>query len=165
MADPWLEREDSRNDEKRLSECHTDERTESISSFDDDFTAVSRLPDSDNYIKSLESRLDKLKCKNRDLSSKDIITSLQAVRHGHVERRCLTDPPVTCSLFSDYESVDIDEEISSSYIEKRIFPAKQALTKEEIQALLEADILAKTTAAMTDEESHVKDSSSPEALR
>ncbi|XP_076359930.1 uncharacterized protein LOC143252132 [Tachypleus tridentatus] len=155
MADPWLEKEDSRNDEK----------SESISSFDDDFTAVSRLPGSDNYIRSLESRLDKLKCKNRDLSSKDIITSLQAVHHGHVERRDLTDLPVTCSHYSDYESVDINEEISSSYIEKRMFPAKQALTKEEIQALLEADILAKTTAAMTAEESHVKDSSSPEALR
>ena len=99
------------------------------------------LPDSDNYLQKLESRLSKVKGLNKDLTSKDMISVMQNARDDFMNH--LISNSVNQLSFSED---DVDKEVSTSYLEKKLFPEKSGVTYEELQHLLECDVLAKTSA-------------------
>ncbi|XP_023233919.1 uncharacterized protein LOC111633562 [Centruroides sculpturatus] len=102
--------------------------------------------DSAQYLSKLESRLARIKDKNKEPTPKEILTSLQQAKESilGIERS-----QNESSSFLSEESGD--KQVSSSSIERYLFPEKQAIIIEEIQHLLQYDTLAKTTAEIANE--------------
>lgn len=97
------------------------------------------LPDSKEYVKKLDTRLSKLKGCNKELSSKDMVKTLQHAREDHMSH-------LICESSNNlrFEDWDADREIATSYLQRKLYPEKNGVTYEEIQRLLESDILAKS---------------------
>ena len=98
-------------------------------SFQDNF--VDKLPDSQEYLNKLETKLNKLQ-------KKSSIAKELALRRSDEARRMLDANAVNIELFED-------SDIEHSAVSRRLFPEKQALTMSEIAKLLESDELAKNT--------------------
>ena len=98
-------------------------------SFQDNF--VDKLPDSQEYLTKLETKLTKLQKKS--------ISQQLSLKRSDEARRMLDSNAAAIELFED---ADVEE---NSAITRRLFPEKQALTMSEIAKLLESDALAKAT--------------------
>jgi hypothetical protein len=91
-----------------------------------------------------ERKLDKLKGKTKDVSAKDVINSLSAKRDALFQQFLQSN--VGHEYDFDVETHDSNISNNSSVyslVERRLFPQSQAITAEELQRLLEADILDK----------------------
>ena len=95
--------------------------------FDDNFN--DRLPDHEEYLKLLESKLEKLQ-------KKSSISQQIRNRKNDEARRMLDASAAAVEL---YEDADLPE---NSALNRRLFPERQALTLSEIATLLENDKLA-----------------------
>ncbi|KAF8777903.1 coiled-coil domain-containing protein 32-like [Argiope bruennichi] len=111
-------------------------------------SSFSHLPDSDDYIRKLETRLSKVKGLNKSLTSKDMITVLQKAKDDYMSHLISS---ATGQL--SFDDCDGDKEVSVSYVEKKLFPEKNGVTYEELQHLLESDVLAKVSAEYNSETS------------
>uniref|UniRef100_A0A2C9LY07 Uncharacterized protein n=1 Tax=Biomphalaria glabrata TaxID=6526 RepID=A0A2C9LY07_BIOGL len=99
--------------------------------------------DSERYIKSLESKLQKLtRVKNKDPSSKDIISSL-TLFHDDQMKRYVDDS--AAGLSSPLTMTAISEESLNplSYLQRKLYPERQHLSAEELLQLLQEDVLGK----------------------
>ncbi|KAI8787790.1 CAunnamed protein product [Biomphalaria glabrata] len=99
--------------------------------------------DSEKYIKSLESKLQKLtRVKNKDPSSKDIISSL-TLFHDDQMKRYVDDS--AAGLSSPLTTTAISEESLNplSYLQRKLYPERQPLSAEELLQLLQEDVLGK----------------------
>lgn len=105
----------------------TTDQAEDSKGFTDNFN--DKLPDSEEYLATLETKLDKLK-------KKSSIAKELAARRSDEARRMLDSSAAALELFEDE---DLNE---NSAINRRLFPEKQALTLSEIAKLLESDHLA-----------------------
>ena len=90
-----------------------------------------RLPDHEDYLNKLETKLDRLK-------KKSSISKELALRRSDEARRMLESSAAAIEVFEDEE---LDEQ---SAISRRLFPEKQALSVSEIARLLESDTLDKS---------------------
>jgi len=117
-----------------------DENDEKNAGFKDNFVIkndgdekeqIERLPDHEDYLNRLETKLNKLK-------KKSSISKELANRRSDEARRMLDSNAEAVELFEDEE---LDEQ---SAISRRLFPEKQALTVSEIAQLLESDTLDKS---------------------
>ncbi|KAL3205304.1 hypothetical protein MRX96_011202 [Rhipicephalus microplus] len=117
--------------------------------FEDNFSPARAIPDTDHYVAALESRLARLKGRNRDVTAREMLAVLGEARHDHTGRLISSDPAPsapevpTSYLLSD----DSDAPVHATYLERRLFPERQALTQEELRHLLEADFLEKQALA------------------
>ena len=96
-----------------------------------------RLPDHEDYLNKLETKLNRLK-------KKSSISKELALRRSDEARRMLESSAAAIELFEDEE---LNEQ---SAISRRLFPEKQALSVSEIARLLESDTLDRS--AQEDEE-------------
>ncbi|XP_046582405.1 uncharacterized protein LOC124289787 [Haliotis rubra] len=99
-----------------------------------------QLISSDRYIESLEKKLNRLKGRSRrEPSSHDIVQSLSKLRNDQMERFLKEESSQTqaVNLSSGGEATS-----SSSYIQRRLYPEKQAVTGDELVVLLQDDALA-----------------------
>ncbi|KAH9489106.1 hypothetical protein Btru_057696 [Bulinus truncatus] len=99
--------------------------------------------DSEKYIRSLETKLNKLtKVKNAEPSARDIISSL-TLFHDDQMKRYVDDLSIDHGFHSD---ITYSEEFINplSYVQRKLHPEKQPLCAEELLELLKEDILAKT---------------------
>ena len=117
MSNPWG------NQTEQTSTTSQDQ------SFQDNF--VDKLPDSQEYLTKLETKLTKLQKKS--------ISQQLSLKRSDEARRMLDSNAAAIELFED---ADVEE---NSAITRRLFPEKQALTMSEIAKLLESDALAKAT--------------------
>ena len=117
MSNPWG------NQSEQTSTTSQDQ------SFQDNF--VDKLPDSQEYLTKLETKLTKLQKKS--------ISQQLSLKRSDEARRMLDSNAAAIELFED---ADVEE---NSAITRRLFPEKQALTMSEIAKLLESDALAKAT--------------------
>lgn len=118
--------------------------------FDDDFSPGGAMPDTDHYVASLESKLARLKGRSRDVTAREMLAVLGEARHDHTGRLIASDPVPSAPLQAEgYLTGDgySDAPVHATYIERRLFPERQALTQEELKLLLEADFLEKQAAA------------------
>ncbi|KAI1295664.1 hypothetical protein HDE_05528 [Halotydeus destructor] len=129
MDDPWRSRSNT------FHSKDTDNN-----SFDDDF--VNHLPDSEEYIASLEKKLAKISGKSVVSSSRDVVNSLSKIRQDVMAT--LINSSSACEFLN--ESLEQNGAIAA--VERKLFPERQALTKEELEKLLEQDILARNTLAL-----------------
>ena len=95
-----------------------------------------------------ETKLEKLKGRTKEMSSKDVLNCLSVKRDAILQQMLhSTDSHSYCP---DFENQTHDSNISNNstiyqMVERRLFPQMQALTEEELQKLLESDILQKVT--------------------
>ncbi|KAH9376190.1 coiled-coil domain-containing protein 32-like [Haemaphysalis longicornis] len=118
--------------------------------FDDDFSPGGAMPDTDHYVASLESKLARLKGRSRDVTAREMLAVLGEARHDHTGRLIASDPaPSAPSQAEGYLTGNdySDAPVHATYLERRLFPERQALTQEELKYLLEADFLEKQAAA------------------
>lgn len=120
--DPWGEPTNNHN--------NSDEESTSIKGFADNFN--DKLPDHEEYLNRLETKLENLK-------KKSTITQELRNRRSDEARRMLDSNAAAVELFED---TDLTE---NSALNRRLFPEKQALTLSEIAELLENDTLAQSS--------------------
>ena len=120
--DPWGEPTNNHN--------NSDEESTSIKGFADNFN--DKLPDHEEYLNRLETKLINLK-------KKSTITQELRNRRSDEARRMLDSNAAAVELFED---TDLTE---NSALNRRLFPEKQALTLSEIAELLENDTLAQSS--------------------
>ncbi|XP_067681611.1 coiled-coil domain-containing protein 32-like [Haliotis asinina] len=122
MNDPWAPQPPSNG---TVLPCPTDPLHELISS--------------DRYIASLEKKLNRIKGRSRqEPSSQDIVQSLTKLRNDQMERFLKEESSQT-------QAVQLPcggEATSTSYIQRRLYPEKQAVTGDELVVLLQDDALA-----------------------
>ncbi|XP_022917041.1 coiled-coil domain-containing protein 32 [Onthophagus taurus] len=99
--------------------------------FEDDFQPkiFEKLPDSDQYLASLEAKLHKIK------TDQDVIKQLQQKRE-----ECMNQL-LNNTQYSEDVDLELDEPIESSTVLRAITPQKQALTQGEIVELVKYDQL------------------------
>ena len=119
---PWGEPTNNHN--------NSDEESTSIKGFADNFN--DKLPDHEEYLNRLETKLENLK-------KKSTITQELRNRRSDEARRMLDSNAAAVELFED---TDLTE---NSALNRRLFPEKQALTLSEIAELLENDTLAQSS--------------------
>ncbi|KAJ1527538.1 hypothetical protein ONE63_007507 [Megalurothrips usitatus] len=154
VQDPW-----KTNHEESLSNCSTGRDEDELSMcFEDSFVACSRgdcdetsnninnrLPDSAEYLASLENKLAKLKSKRK---SKDMVKSLQDKNMSSMIH-FLSDENRTVM---DDDDFILDTPVSNSHpLMRHVAPDKQALTVGELVELLKADQLAHVLEQETEE--------------
>lgn len=128
--------------------CDDGETCSSSSQFSDDFKPPDNFQDMESYVASLEAKLARLKGKGREVTAREMLLVLERARQDQTER--LIHP---CLGFEHQDTAYLpgedcsDAPLRSSFIERKLFPDKQALTREEIQHLLEADFLGKAVTA------------------
>ncbi|KAJ4444608.1 hypothetical protein ANN_06404 [Periplaneta americana] len=129
--DPWLS-----------SDSGSKEETTTLK-FEDNFEPSDRLPDSVQYLASLEKKLARLKEKQ---SKKDLVQSLEE-KHKSCMLRLVSEGNNTSVT---QEDLDLDAPISSSHpahaLLRHIAPERQAITLGELVELLKADQLAEILA-------------------
>ena len=111
-----------------------------VEHFDVESEVPERLPDHEEYLNTLETKLAKL-------GTKSSISKELALRKSDEARRMLESSAAAIELFQDE---DLDE---NSAISRRLFPEKQALTVSEIAQLLESDVLDKSTQKIEENDS------------
>ena len=111
-----------------------------VEPFDLDSEVPERLPDHEEYLNTLETKLAKL-------GTKSSISKEIALRKSDEARRMLESSAAAIELFQDE---DLDE---NSAISRRLFPEKQALTVSEIAQLLESDVLDKSSQKIEENDS------------
>ncbi|CAN8000026.1 unnamed protein product [Ixodes hexagonus] len=118
------------------------------SEFEDNFCPSRLFPDSEDYVASLESKLARLKGKGRDVTAREMLSVLGEAREDQTGHLVNADPDMAVAATAYLPGDDCsDAPVHSSYLEKRLFPERQALTQEELKYLLEADFLGKSVAA------------------
>ncbi|OWA51068.1 hypothetical protein BV898_15570 [Hypsibius exemplaris] len=172
MLDPWGDQVSVTHSDCQSMEWAnfatptTDEQKVRQKSFDDNFAGkkFEKLPDSSDYLSVLEKKLSKVQGKRPSSSSsksanqqrRDLLTGLSALRSDRMktfldstttEPSPLDDdhahsldgiiPPEVSSDFSGNDAV------SSSWLMQRIHPERQALSEEELAALVRHDFLAR----------------------
>ncbi|RZF36758.1 hypothetical protein LSTR_LSTR005071 [Laodelphax striatellus] len=130
--DPWL-----------VDSVHVD-TTRSVDSerkFEDNFViGRERLPDSEQYLASLESKLKKLKSTNSKKAGKDLLSSLEDSKKSCMYRLIsgevgnLTDQDINLDAPIDLNS-------TAAWLKSHVNP-EQALTVGELVELIKADYLA-----------------------
>lgn len=114
-----------------------------IQKFEDNFEPNDRLPDSVEYLASLEKKLTQLKERQ---SKKDLVQSLEEKRKSSMLRLVSenSNTPVT------QEDLDLDAPVNSNHpahvFLRHIAPERQAVTLGELVELLKADQLAEILA-------------------
>ena len=111
-----------------------------VEPFDVQAEVPERLPDHEEYLNTLETKLAKL-------GTKSSISKELALRKSDEARRMLESSAAAIELFQDE---DLDEK---SAISRRLFPEKQALTVSEIAQLLESDVLDKSSQKIEENDS------------
>ncbi|PVD25906.1 hypothetical protein C0Q70_13570 [Pomacea canaliculata] len=97
-----------------------------------------QLIDSERYIESLEKKLIRIKGKcYKAPSSADIINSLALFRDDQMRRFMAKESDVSLS------STITPQDTSSSYIQRRLHPERQAINVDELFELLKDDELAR----------------------
>lgn len=158
VVDPWMD--------GRIESDHQ-------LSFDDDFTPVTsavkpgfvKMPDSNAYLSTLEAKLAQIKgggkgkenCGQDSMeSSKKLIDDLMAVKEGHMSRLMMSErAPQTVDAADQFEpdySSAPDNPIQPGafdFLRTRICPERQALTAEELLALIASDFLNNPTGSRT----------------
>ncbi|KAK7872086.1 hypothetical protein R5R35_004569 [Gryllus longicercus] len=126
--DPWL---------TNGNEC----QSVKTSKFEDDFVPCEKLPDSEEYLATLERKLAKLKERQ---SKKDLVESLEETRKSCMLRL------VTEGIAGVQEDLDLDIPVNNSHASstllRHIAPERQALTLGELVELLKADQLSEKLA-------------------
>ncbi|KAL8611098.1 hypothetical protein ACOMHN_064388 [Nucella lapillus] len=113
-----------------------------------------QLIDSDRYIESLERRLKRLKGRNKpELSSRDIINSIAGFKDDQMRRflqngHSITAPPP----YSSSSITDDATTTSASYLQRKLYPERQALNTEELFELLKDDELTRIKLEEEEEE-------------
>lgn len=113
--------------------------------FEDNFSPARAIPDTEHYVAALESKLARLKGRNRNVTAREMLAVLGEARHDHTGRLITSDPvPAAPEVVASYVlGDDSDAPVHATYLERRLFPERQALTQEELRHLLEADFLEK----------------------
>ncbi len=134
--DPW------RNGHQSASEGET----VGPAAFEDDFVdrtntgatdpTLPRLPDSDEYLASLEAKLARVQSRG------SLVRDLCQKREDEMRRLLGRDAENETSAVIDPWS---EEPLRDNPLLRRLAPSTQALTREELVALLEADALQKKT--------------------
>ena len=104
-----------------------------------------------------ERRLKKIKGKNKpEPSSRDIIDSLACFRDDQMRRFMDKDHSSTVLTTTTIVDEDVTASAPVSYLQRRLYPERQALNMEELFELLKDDELAciKTDQEEEDEEEH-----------
>jgi len=120
------------------------------------------LDDSPQYLQSLERKLNRVQGRTsgqRKKESRQLIDALAGSRSSHTHH-FLQNQDETVSTFSENDeslaasnsSSTIDPQSALGVMMRRVVPDKVALSHEELCQLLEADILAKVTEALHEEE-------------
>lgn len=119
--------------------------------FEDNFSPAGAIPDTDHYVAALESKLARLKGRTRDVTAREMLAVLGEARHDHTGRLIASDPLPSVPEVASYLLSDDygDAPVHANYLERRLFPERQALTQEELRHLLEADFLEKQALAAT----------------
>ncbi|XP_071079431.1 coiled-coil domain-containing protein 32-like [Haliotis cracherodii] len=100
---------------------------------------IHQLISSDKYIESLEKKLNRLKGRApREPTARDIVQSLSKLRNDQMERFLKEESCQTQAV----HLASGGEAASASYIQRRLYPEKQAVTGDEVVELLQADALA-----------------------
>ncbi|KAL3986099.1 Coiled-coil domain containing 32 family protein [Acanthocheilonema viteae] len=89
----------------------------------------------ENYIKTLETKLRKLRRNETQLNSKDILDNLKNYREDKLFRLLTTSD--RC-----FEDNFIDQPLVASYLRRKLAPQTVAIYRGELTALLEADQVA-----------------------
>uniref|UniRef100_A0A023G9Q8 Uncharacterized protein n=1 Tax=Amblyomma triste TaxID=251400 RepID=A0A023G9Q8_AMBTT len=117
--------------------------------FEDNFNPPGAIPDTEHYVATLESKLARLKGRTRDVTAREMLSVLGEARQDHTGRLIASEPASAAPQATAYLPGDdcSDAPVHASYIERRLFPERQALTQEELKFLLEADFLEKQAVA------------------
>lgn len=134
ISDPWT------NGENISPRSVSEEGNYFEDCFVDNKTDETKLPDSEQYLQSLYS---KLRAVQGGSSKKDLVNSLTAVKEDCIAR-LLTDG---CKPQSEEES-----ELAANPLVRHIAPHLQALTAGELVQLLKADVLQAVTDEQHDEQ-------------
>lgn len=86
-----------------------------------------------------EKKLEKLKGKTKEMSSKDVMSGLSAKKEAILQQ--LIDSSHCRDIDIESQTTVVNNSIVYQYLERRLFPQMQAMTEEELQRLLEADVL------------------------
>lgn len=137
--DPWLSSDNGRKEETTTLK------------FEDNFEPKEpsdRLPDSVQYLESLEKKLARLKEKQ---SKKDLVQSLEEKHKSCMLRLVSAENNYSVTQ----EDLDLDAPVSSNHpahaLLRHIAPESQAITLGELVELLKADQLAEILAEDTKE--------------
>ena len=92
--------------------------------------------------------MEKLRGNTKEMSTKDVINCLSVKRDAILQQ--LLQSNDSHNYCNDFESQTHDLNITNNStlyqcVERRLFPQMQALTHEELQRLLEADVLQRVT--------------------
>uniref|UniRef100_A0A1E1WZE0 Uncharacterized protein n=1 Tax=Amblyomma aureolatum TaxID=187763 RepID=A0A1E1WZE0_9ACAR len=117
--------------------------------FEDNFSPSGAIPDTEHYVAALESKLARLKGRTRDVTAREMLAVLGEARQDHTGRLIASEPASAAPQATAYLPGDdySDAPVHATYIERRLFPERQALTEEELKYLLEADFLEKQAVA------------------
>ncbi|KAK6633656.1 hypothetical protein RUM44_004263 [Polyplax serrata] len=104
-----------------------------IEKFEDNFIQHPQLPDSKQYLETLEKKLAKLK--NQGSTAKDLLNALTKTKESHLERIVNSSATIASG------DSDIDQPLASSTFQRFIAPDKQANTITELYELMKYDQL------------------------
>uniref|UniRef100_A0A023G0W4 Uncharacterized protein n=1 Tax=Amblyomma parvum TaxID=251391 RepID=A0A023G0W4_AMBPA len=129
--------------------CHGSAVSSAEQTFEDNFSPPGAIPDTEHYVATLESKLARLKGRTRDVTAREMLAVLGEARQDHTGRLIASEPASAAPLATAYLPGDdySDAPVNATYIERRLFPERQALTQEELKYLLEADFLEKQAVA------------------
>ncbi|XP_064484358.1 coiled-coil domain-containing protein 32-like [Ornithodoros turicata] len=118
--------------------------------FSDNFKPTDNFQDTESYVASLEAKLARLKGKGREVTAREMLSVLERARQDQSERLIspVFDFEIQDTSFLPGEECS-DVPLRTTFIERKLFPERQALTQEEVQHLLEADYLGKATTALS----------------
>jgi len=120
--------------------------------------AADKLPDSDLYINRLEAKLRKIESgRSPQSAASDVVLGRGlAADLSSAKEDALVRLVRSGSLNLCQEDTDLDTEVSTSYLYRRLAPHKTALTQGEKVVLLAADHLAKKLQEGGGEEENVE---------
>lgn len=85
----------------------------------------------------VEKRLDKLKCKDKEVTSKEIIQYLESIKDDQFNN--LFKSSLQFNLIE--ETLDEDNDSLYSSFERKLFPQRQAINPQELLQLIDNDYL------------------------
>ena len=103
-----------------------------------------------------ENKLNKLKGRSaHEVSPKEMVRCLSDAREAHMQRHLASSAETSyASHFADTDSKDLNSDSSAlTNLQRRMHPEKQALTTEELKALVENDELEKVAREIAEDES------------
>ncbi|RWS07811.1 hypothetical protein B4U79_14241 [Dinothrombium tinctorium] len=123
------------------SRNESNERQSVCQTFDDNFCPMVRLPDSHAYIERLQRKLAKIKGKANDCTSREFVDSIEKIKERTINAllaECPQPDPLSEMMLCETSP---SSNAMSSFLERKLFPSKQAISEEELIRLLEADFL------------------------